>query len=296
MNKSDGGFCLGFLRNPELLSKAHKITLVVVSSIISLTTVSTNMMVILAIVKLKQHKKPSHRLLIILSCSDVAVGLFTNTSFTVMMLLMHKKLDCFWTITLLSVFYAPILLSACLTFLECIERIIHIRFIEFYTTHITTTKITFITLITGIAALCFAILLVLSHVYDFFVLVIQVTISIDTSIFLALTLAYIKAYKGLCQRIRDINWTEDQKIEADWENTLTKSVMYFIISLWISWGPYCVIAVVRIYNQKNKGYWDIIFLWVFISCEINSTLNALSVLIVNKRLRKCVQARLSSSS
>ena len=297
MNKSDNTYCYGLLHNPELLSKTHMITLVVINSVISLTTVSTNLMVILAILRLKQHKKPSHLLLLVLSCSDFAVGLLSNTSFTIMLLEIRKPHDCFWTGSLLSLLWLPILLSMYLTNFECIERIIHIRFIDFYTRHISRTKIILTSISSLMLALFFGTLIVLSYIYDFFIVFIQVTISLDTSFFLGLTFAYFKAYKGLRQRIRDIQWTDQQNADINWEDTLTKSVSYFIIFLWIAWSPYCVIALIGSFKARNdRENWDVAFLWVFISFEFNSTLNAVSVLTVNRRLRKCVKARFSSST
>ena len=297
MNKSDNTYCSGLLHNPELLSKTHMITLVVFNSVISLTTVLTNLMVISAIIRLRQHKKPSHLLLLVLACSDFAVGLVSNTSLTIMLLEIKKPHGCFRMVSLLSLFWFPLLLSVSLTTFECIERIIHIRFIEFYTKHISRTKI-ILTIVIGVMyALCFGTVIVFSYVYDFFSLFIQVTISLDISFYLALTLAYFKAYKGLRQRIRDIQWTDKQRAETNWEDTLTKNVFYFIIFLWIAWGPYCVIAFIKSFKARNDGgNWEVAFLWVFVSFEFNSTLNALSVLTVNKRLRKCVKARFSSST
>ena len=297
MNKSDNIHCSGLLHNPELLSKTHIITLIVFNSVISVTTVSTNLTVILAILRLKQHKKPSHLLLLVLACSDFAVGLISNTSFTVMLVEIKKPHDCFWTVSLLSSFWFPLLLSMSLTSFECIERIIHIRFIEFYTKHISQTKIILTSGIGVMYALGMGTVIVLSYVYDFFSVFIQVTVLLDTLFFLVLTLGYYKAYRGLRQRIRDIQWTDQQKNETNWEDTLTKSVFYFIIFLWIAWGPYCMIAFIGSFKARNdRGFWDVAFLWVFISFEFNSTLNALSVLVVNKRLRKCVKAGFSSST
>ena len=281
--------CQTLLQNPEMMSEVHKRIFVAVNSFISLTTIVFNATVIMSIFTLKTFRRPSHFLLTVLACSDATVGLLSNTSLSYSVL--RDQTDCVFVALLSSCSYVPMIVSGCFTVLVTAERLIHMRSLDMHSQCITQTRTVISVFISGIFGIVVGVLVVMASIYNVLPTVIKATIALDSSLLLILTFLFVKTYRGLRRQINNlISQLENQpevesQAEASMQYNLNKSVLYILVSLWIGLGPY-VITTVSSSAFKDWKHLSITFLWTLMGIELNSTINALVVILINKDIRK----------
>ena len=283
--------CYMVLVTPRVISHAHRRVFLTVNSIVSITTVFINTLVIVCFINSKKFRKPSYLILTVLSFTDCTVGILSNSSLSYRV--SRIPTGCLILIVLLSFFLIPLSMSHFITLLAALERFIHIRFPEKYSYHVTQTRTVIALVSVSIAGILFGIFFAISIVYNNSDIVIKVSITTDISILSVITVLYVQAYRGLRRRVSDLN--ESSEIQTETENpvvanmqfTLSRSVLYILLSLWIGWGPYLITAVARsIDTQTRKEYWNITFMWINVTMEFNSAINAMAVIMINKEIRQ----------
>ena len=195
--------CHTLWKDLEQVSKVQIQVFVLINFVISFVTVLTNVLVTAAIIKLKRYRRPSHLLLMALSCSDFTVGLVSNSSVTYMLLRLRNRSPCQIKVVLLSCFFIPISFSVLFTFLVTTERIIHMRFLDRYSDYVTRRRTTIAILTTGIFATIGAFLVVFKVANNMFSVVFNVLIVGDILMMISLTICFIHTYREILRKIRN---------------------------------------------------------------------------------------------
>ena len=289
--------CYTLLKNPEIPSEAHKIIFVIVNSLVSMATVVINTLVIVSFLKLKKLQKPSYLILKVLSYADCAVGVLSNSSLSYMVF--YDQFNCVMITVLLSCFFFPLSISAFITFLATIERLLHMRFLDRYLYYITRrrTVIAVITMtICGILAGAFYVICAVNNIFRS---AFKVSVVVDLCLFVTVTVLYFRTYRNLQRKINHFKPQNETKAdaenrpEANVQFTLTKKVLYILVSLLFGWIPFMIAAIAcSIPRYKGWKYWDITFIWTLMAVLFNSALNGTVVIMINKDIRKNIKRSL----
>ena len=174
------------------------------------------------------------------------------------------------------------------TMLVTTERLIHMRYWDMYSHHITQPRTVISILATSVTAILVGLVVAANTAHNLFAIFTDVGIVIDTVLFILLTVLFLTTYFNLQRKIRNINSVQNQtQAQPKSQLFLTGCVLFILLSLWVCWGPCCVMHNFRILvTHRELKYWDTILLWAFFSAEMNSALNPIIVLMINKNVRR----------
>ncbi len=240
--------------------------------------------------KLQKLGTISFKLVLVLSISDILVGINTLMVFTLHEVVDKEMQEAAGLCTNIALYFCGCF-SFCMVSIIAFDRYTHMKYLTNYVTIMTNRRAI---IMVGTALLmsgCFDAGMICARIFGF-VLPAQLTLNICSVLLITtLFILYFKTYRAIATRTRQMNLNNHAPAVAPRRRNpgkeFSRSVLFIFATLVLCCTPYLVCSVYRLLDSSSK--FDV-FLELLIDCVFctNSLLNAVIFLIFNRDLRRHV--------
>lgn len=283
-----------------------------------LMNVTINLALIYGLWKLNLLRKTSYKFILCMCIGDACVGLFTQPTFSTLLLLKNAKNQCLHEIVAHSIQTAFCQFSVLMILVITMDRFIHMTYLTRYNI-VMTRRRGFLLIISNLMiTIMIALINMIASVYGFQFEIHMTTIAINTIIFIFIFVIYSKTYLAIRSRVQDshlircnlpgskmmtamdgrrLNLVKPEKYQH--HHYFGKAMVFVLLALGGCYLPYFIIitytSYLRFYAQKGvpiDNWKTVCLFWSMQLVYLNSTVNSIIVIFSSKQLKTFARNRL----
>ena len=279
-------------------------TIVELNTAIIVTTLITNIAVIISIVKTKQLNNASNLIICLLSISDCTIACVAQPFISITFL--KQQFTCSFEIA--TQFFTSSFghLSGCCIVAIAVDRMMHMRYLNTYAQILTRKRIFLICLGCILMAFMVGLSYTFASINAVYEIVNTIILVLDCFLIMLISLAYLNVYRKInrhvknTENIRTMNRTINSKgngrKKTEYVMSMVKVIARILISVWIAYFPYTITSLLwdyrtSVFTMGIKDHLSFILYLTHMLVYLNSTMNAVIFLSGNESSRAFIMMK-----